>query len=588
LSFYVPINGYSADIQQSDEEIRRQLEVEILEQWFEADTDELPPEFPEFMEDTGEKPWNPASAAQQMALECEADIILYGGSAGSLKSETLLVNASIEVDNPNYNGIIFRQSFPELRDLVKKSIRLYTKLGGKFTKGSPLCWRFPSGATIWLGYLGHDDDVFAHQGAEYSFIGFDEGGHQTEPRIRYMLTRLRSTDQSLRLRMFITANPGGPGHSMLMHMFLKGICPHCEPKRCVVPGKLYYDATWKSDGMPLSVTLPSGRKINRSVAFIPGKITDHNLLGDEYIANLMTQAAATAKMLMDGCWKAWEGQFFDCFSEMRGCDEQGKKLEGGKDMRMVVPREEVDIKWWYPHIVGGDYGFSISAASGHLLMKQPASEQWPRGRLIVLDEYVEPGVTAKDYAQALLDRWFLDSNGKVPEKPRSIQMWTVSPDAFRKDGSVNDMDVAFSRIEQMNEILGVHGFQFVRANDDRAGGWMRIYQMLRDGELVICRHCKHTIEMLQTRLKDPKKFDDILKVKGDPLDDVADSLRYAIMSWETEATMPKSERIAQAIEGLDPTNAYMTVKKIEAEDRRIEAPVSFTPKVTRGRGARRW
>lgn len=569
-------------LKDEDKALRNQLEAEMFEVWAKEESDELPPDFGGIDETQRVIPWTPASVAQKLALECEADIILYGGSAGSLKSETLLVNASIEVDNPNLNGIIFRQSYPELRDLIKKSVRLYAKLGGRFTKGSPLCWTFPAGGTIWLGYMGHDDDVYAHQGNEYSFIGFDEAGHQTEVRIRYLLTRLRSTDKTLRLRMFLTANPGGPGHSMLMHMFLKGVCPHCDPKNAVIPGKLYYDATWKSDGMPLTVTLPNGRVVKKSLAFIPGRITDHNLLGDDYIANLMTQAAATAKKLLDGCWKVWEGQFFDCFMEMRGCDENGKRLPDGPDMRMVVPKEEVDIKYWYPHIIGGDYGFSISAASGLLLMRTPPDKFFKRGRLYILDEYLEPGKTAKDYARELLERWFLGPDGVVPECPRSIQLWAISPDAYRKDGSVNDNDVPFSRIEQMNEVIGEYGFQFTRANDDRAGGWMRLYQMLRDGELVICRHCKNTIEMFQTRLKHLKKFDDIQKVSGDPLDDLADGLRYGVMTFDMEGVRPKQERIAEAIKGLDPTNAMMTMRKIELEERQMDsAAFSTSPKISR-------
>jgi hypothetical protein len=580
---------------QSDEEVRKQLEAEILEQWFELDctSEELPPDF-ELDPDLVERPWSPASVAQKMALECLADIILYGGSAGSLKSETLLVNASIEVDNPNYNGIIFRQSFPELRDLVKKSIKLYTKLGGKFTKGSPLCWRFPSGATIWMGYLGHDDDVFAHQGNEYSFIGFDEAGHQTEARIRYLLTRLRSTDPTLRLRMFLTANPGGPGHTMLMHMFLKDVCPHCQPKKAVEAGKLYYDATWKSDGQKLSVTLPSGRIVPMSVAFIPGKITDHNLLGEDYIAKLMMQAAATAKQLMDGCWKAWEGQFFDCFLETRGADADGNRLEGGPDMRMVVPRTDLSIEWWYPHVVSGDYGFSGSSASGHLAVRTPPEQYWPRGRLYILEEYCEKGKTAKDFANELLQRYFLEENPsapsgwQVPEKPRSIQMWCVSPDAFRKDGSVNDLNVPFSRLEQMNEILNQWGFEFIRANDDRPGGWMRLYQMLRDGEVVICKHLKNTIDMLQTRLKDPLKNDDILKVRGDPLDDIADDLRYLVMTWDMGIIKPRDVRVAEAIVGMNPTNAMMTMRAIDIADRQVGQSVSFSPKPHRGRRGGSW
>ena len=37
--------------------------------------------------------WKPATAAQRAALDSEADILLFGGSAGSLKTETMLMDA---------------------------------------------------------------------------------------------------------------------------------------------------------------------------------------------------------------------------------------------------------------------------------------------------------------------------------------------------------------------------------------------------------------------------------------------------------------------------------------------------------------
>jgi hypothetical protein len=153
-------------------------------------------------------------------------------------------------------------------------------------------------------------------------------------------------------------------------------------------------------------------------------------------------------------------------------------------------------------------------------------------------------------------------HGIVPERPRSIQMWAVFRDPYRKDGSVNEVNVPPSRIEQMNAKTQPYGFEFLRANDGRAGGWVAMFQMLRDGELVICSHGARTIEMLQTLLRDPKKFHEILKVKGDPLDDLADGLRYGVMTWKTHAVKPKEEVIAEAIQGLNPSNAMMTISSL--------------------------
>ncbi|MGH9413023.1 MAG: hypothetical protein ACRD0Y_04710, partial [Terriglobales bacterium] len=58
--------------------------------------------------------WEPRSHAQSEALLCPADLLLFGGAAGSLKSETLLMDAAAERQHPNLRAVLFRRSFPEL------------------------------------------------------------------------------------------------------------------------------------------------------------------------------------------------------------------------------------------------------------------------------------------------------------------------------------------------------------------------------------------------------------------------------------------------------------------------------------------
>ena len=74
--------------------------------------------------------WRPATAAQESAINSEADILLFGGSAGSLKTETMLMDAVQEYKNPNLRAIVFRSSFVEMTDLVDKTRRLYSPLRG--------------------------------------------------------------------------------------------------------------------------------------------------------------------------------------------------------------------------------------------------------------------------------------------------------------------------------------------------------------------------------------------------------------------------------------------------------------------------
>src|SRR5215469_8161612 len=53
--------------------------------------------------------WSAKNAAQKTALESATDILFFGsGAAGSLKTETILVDAIRERNNPNLRAIIFR------------------------------------------------------------------------------------------------------------------------------------------------------------------------------------------------------------------------------------------------------------------------------------------------------------------------------------------------------------------------------------------------------------------------------------------------------------------------------------------------
>ena len=96
-------------------------------------------------------PWQPATRAQEAALDCAADILFFGGSAGSLKTHTMLLDAMQERENPHFRGIICRQSFPELTDIIDKSLRLYQPKGGNYNEQKKT-WTFPQRrqATLWV------------------------------------------------------------------------------------------------------------------------------------------------------------------------------------------------------------------------------------------------------------------------------------------------------------------------------------------------------------------------------------------------------------------------------------------------------
>ena len=573
----------------------------------------------------GAQQWLPKTRAQWEAIHSPADLLLFGGAAGSLKSATILLDAVQEFRIPDLSGIIFRESYPNLAELMHKAHSVYQNYPyyGDWNQQEKT-WRFPvnaaqladinnleavangvivpeyvkgQGARIMFRYLANDEDVYNYQSFEFSFIAFDESTHHSEFQIQYMLTRLRSTNPELRQRMRLGTNPGGQGHDFHLKFFLGGHCPHCDPQ-FLLGGKrpylLYTDAKF-SDGTAVSQRGDDGKMIERTTQFIPGNVSDHELFGkgnEAYKSNLRLQRASTAAALLAGCWSVFEGQYFSCWEENRGVvvGVDGTRTIPQPDMRMVVPRKDLNIEHWWPHFTGTDYGFTISAAASYLFVRVPKSEFWPNGRVYVLDEVVRQGILAEDLARLLLQRWFLEevSPGKwgVPEKPKAIMMWALSPDAWIKSGIKGDQDVPLTRADQMNAILGPYRMGFSQANNDRQGRWQHIYRGLRSGELVICDTCPRLIEAIPSRIHDPDKEDDIFKAKGSALDDCMDAFGYGYYTWTREPVKPIDLQRAEVMQGLDPTSAMINKARFDAQQRPKNVPVFFGPGAQRRK--RQW
>ena len=153
-------------------------------------------------EDDGrEVVFRPNPGPQEAFLAAPEQEVLYGGAAGGGKSYAMLADPMRYFDNPNFNGVLFRKTNDELRELISKSQSLYPKAfpGAKWQEQKSK-WTFPSGAQMWLTYLDRDEDVERYQGQAFTWIGFDELGHWSTPYAwNYMRSRLRSTDPSIPL-----------------------------------------------------------------------------------------------------------------------------------------------------------------------------------------------------------------------------------------------------------------------------------------------------------------------------------------------------------------------------------------------------
>ena len=84
------------------------------------------------------------------------------------------------MDIPYYKAIILRKTFPQLAELIDKTLNYYPRIypGARYN-GSSHTWTFQSGAKIIFGSMQYAKDKIKYQGQAYDFIAFDELTHFT-------------------------------------------------------------------------------------------------------------------------------------------------------------------------------------------------------------------------------------------------------------------------------------------------------------------------------------------------------------------------------------------------------------------------
>lgn len=496
--------------------------------------------------------WKPKSPAQKMALLCPAEILNFGGAAGSLKSETTLVDALKYVHRPEYRAVIFRKTYPELEFLIDRTRTLYAGMGGRIYEGNKPEWRFPWGAVIEFRHMDKPKDVYKHQGPAYQYVAFDESTHQPEFVLRYIFnSRMRSTS-GIPLRMRLPTNPGNIGHNFHKFMFQGPKCVHCILKEAELtglppkwlpdsrkPGVIYNDSRWYSDKELVGAT----------TCFIPGRVRDHDLFGEkggDYAdKRLRGLPAALREALLEGCWEEFEGQYFDCFD---------------KDAH-VIDREKINAKNWWPYWISIDWGFA-HACVAYLHTMDPSTNH-----VYTLEEYMVKRRKDSDVAMDLKKMW----NGYNLRGG-----WYLSPDAFKHDGKTD-----FSSAELMSQATGIY---FEKAYNDRISGARLMYGLLDDRKWSICSSCELLIASLPTRKHGELHAEDVEKVETEDEDDAYDAARYGLASYINPTERPQEEELQELIANefsTDPTMRMMQIQAYLAKKNKLGQSVNY-----RSRGRR--
>lgn len=172
----------------------------------------------------------PQPGPQTHLVTCPIPDVFFGGQRGGGKSFALLLDALNRADvyGPNWRGILTRETYPELEELVQMATRVYA---GRATirYGDRPKVVFNNGAELWIRYLATVQDAGKYQGQAFCWLGADEVGNMRSlAPLDMMWGSLRSAYGIPCVRR-ITGNPGGLAHSQLKRRFIdpapKGMTP---------------------------------------------------------------------------------------------------------------------------------------------------------------------------------------------------------------------------------------------------------------------------------------------------------------------------------------------------------------------------
>lgn len=220
--------------------------------------------------------WVPVVGTPQYdALQSEADILLYGGSAGGMKTD-MLIGLALTVYT---QSIIFRRQSVQLLGIENRLLDEILQ-SRKYWNGQDNILRLPD-RTIELGSCNNVGDEIKYQGRPHQFKGFDEITHFTEHQFRFLCGWLRTSQQGVRCRVIAAGNPPTNEEG---RWIIKYWAPWIDPMhpKPAKPGELRWFAV--VDGKDIEVE--SGEPFHhkgeliepKSRTFIPSHVEDNPFL----------------------------------------------------------------------------------------------------------------------------------------------------------------------------------------------------------------------------------------------------------------------------------------------------------------------
>ena len=162
--------------------------------------------------------WAPLPGSQEAFLESPVFETLFSGARGNGKTEALIFAFARYVEmgwGLDYKGVIFRRTYPELEDIIRKSLKVIPRIwpGAKYNKAKST-WQWPGGASLSFRHFLNVSDYDSYHGMEFAFIGWEElCSWPDDEGYKKMMSCARCSNPNVEVRVRSTTNSYGMGRN---------------------------------------------------------------------------------------------------------------------------------------------------------------------------------------------------------------------------------------------------------------------------------------------------------------------------------------------------------------------------------------
>ena len=508
-------------------DIDEQAEFERRLAMARAEEDHIPP----VEVDGREVAWAPQEGSQTIFMSCPIQEALYHGTRGPGKTDALIMDFAQHVGQGHgaaWAGILFRQTYPQLADVVAKSEKWFRRIfpAAKFNQ-TKMQWTWPTGERLLLRHMNKASDYWNYHGHEYPWIGWEELTNWPDDTcFKSMFACNRSSVMGVPRKVRATTNPYGPGHSWVKDRYrLEG-----QWWRTVI-----IDDAQDVEGRP-----------EPPRAAIHGHIDENLILlraDPDYKRTVVASAAnpEMAKAWLSGSWDIASGGMFG--------DVWDDKIN-------VVPPFNIPASWRIDRAF--DWGSSRPFSVGWWAVSDGSDIRLPDGRVIstvrgdlfrVAEWYGWTGkpneglrMLARDIARGIVQRelqWgWRDLSGysRVRSGPADSSIFDV------ENGNCIAQDMARRvRLEDGRTYKGVQWTRADKSAGSRKNGWEQMREAIKNARrpvdalgnsmpreapgLFVFNTCRQFIRTVPNLPRSEKDLDD---VDTDAEDHVGDETRYRV------------------------------------------------------------